>query len=184
MRLFIATTFPGPVVQILNDRIASVRSRLPAASWVRPESQHMTFAFLGEQSESVIEQIDAAVAPRVKEVPAFEAFLRGCGFFPNARHARVGWVGAAPESRFWLIATAVREGVRALGIELDAGEFRPHLTLMRIRDRWPPASIDTFRRTLGDFESDPFLVEAVTLYSSRLNPNGAVHSPVRHFALG
>ena len=54
MRLFIAISFPEQELRAISDRIAMVKSRLPPASWVRPETQHLTFAFLGEQPESLL----------------------------------------------------------------------------------------------------------------------------------
>ena len=95
----------------------------------------------------------------------------------------MGWVGVQPEERFSDIAAAVRAAVQTAGVELDRADFRPHLTMMRIRDPWPPASIDLFQKTMREFESATFPVEAVTLFSSRLNPSGAVHTAVRKFAL-
>ncbi len=183
MRLFIATSFPAAATCEMNKRLAAVKSRLPSASWVRPESQHLTFAFLGEQDESLIAKLAPPLETRLRGISRFEAVLRGCGFFPNPRHARVGWAGLEPEEPFQEIAAAVRETVTQNGVELDRADFRPHLTLMRLRDRWPPASIETFEKTLRDFRSPPFAVDAVTLYSSRLNPSGAIHTPVRRFAL-
>ncbi len=183
MRLFIATHFPEEVVLDLNDRVVRFKSRLPAASWVRPETQHLTFAFLGEQPEALMEQIAAPLAEAVGAIPQFDARLRGCGFFPNLRRARVGWIGLLPEGGFERIARAVREVVTRHGVTLDGGEFRAHLTLMRIRTAWPPASIELFTRSLRDFESAPFSVTAVTLFSSQLNPDGAIHIPLRTFEL-
>ncbi|HSP14358.1 MAG TPA: RNA 2',3'-cyclic phosphodiesterase [Thermoanaerobaculia bacterium] len=183
MRLFIATSFPEAVTRELNSRVAAVKPRLPSASWVRPESQHLTFAFLGEQDESLIDKLAPPLETRLHDFKRFEAVVHGCGFFPNPRHARVGWVGLEPEQPFNDIAAAVREVVTNNGIELDRVDFRPHLTLMRIRDRWPPASIETFEKGLRDYRSAPFAVDAVTLYSSRLNPSGAVHTPVRRLPL-
>jgi 2'-5' RNA ligase len=55
--------------------------------------------------------------------------------------------------------------------------------MMRIREGWPPASIDLFSRSLRDFQSAPFRVDAVTLFSSKLDPKGAVHTPLRVFPL-
>jgi 2'-5' RNA ligase len=81
------------------------------------------------------------------------------------------------------IANSVRRAVQAAGVELDRADFRPHLTLMRIRDPWPPASIELFQKTMREWESAPFAVDAVTLFSSRLNAAGAVHTPVRRFGL-
>ncbi|HXG57833.1 MAG TPA: RNA 2',3'-cyclic phosphodiesterase [Thermoanaerobaculia bacterium] len=183
MRLFIATTFPSHVLQSVNDRVAKVRSKLPPSSWVRPESQHLTFAFLGEHPDSLVDRLAALLTPRLGEHSAFEARLHGCGFFPNSRHARVGWLGVAPEEPFRAVAESVRDCVREAGVQLDGSDFRAHLTLLRVRDRWPPACIEIFHKALGSYESETFRVEKVTLYSSQLNPSGAVHTALRHFAL-
>ncbi|MBV9497096.1 MAG: RNA 2',3'-cyclic phosphodiesterase [Acidobacteria bacterium] len=182
MRLFLAATFPESVLRPLNARLAAVKSRLPAASWVKPETQHLTFAFLGEQKEELIDKLSSLVESELEGVKAFEAKLHGAGFFPNPRHARVGWVGVTPEERFHDIAAAVRAAVKEAGVELDRADFRPHLTMMRLRDPWPPASIELFQKTLREFDSAPFPIDAVTLFSSRLNPSGAVHTAVRKFA--
>ncbi|HEV2721765.1 MAG TPA: RNA 2',3'-cyclic phosphodiesterase, partial [Thermoanaerobaculia bacterium] len=144
MRLFIATTFPTDVLRLLNERVAPVRPRLPPASWVRPETQHLTFAFLGEQPDALVDRIAPLLTARVSKIARFEAALHGCGFFPNPRHARVGWVGAEPEERFNGVAAAVRGAVKDAGVELDRSEFRAHLTMMRMREGWPPLSIETF----------------------------------------
>jgi 2'-5' RNA ligase len=51
MRLFIAISFPESELRAISDRVSMVKTKLPPASWVRPETQHLTFAFLGEQQE-------------------------------------------------------------------------------------------------------------------------------------
>ena len=184
MRLFLATSFPESVTRELNQLVAAQKSRLPSASWVRPHAQHLTYAFLGEQEELIIDRLAPHLETRLREVQAFSASLHECGFFPNPRRARVGWVGLRPEEPFRSIAVVVRDEVRRAGIELDGADFKPHLTLMRIRDPWPPASIQMFERALGGFRSETFLVDEVILFSSKLNPNGAVHTPMRTFRLG
>jgi 2'-5' RNA ligase len=183
MRLFIATSFPGEVLRDLNARVTPLRPRLPAASWVREETQHLTFAFLGDQPETLVEQMAAPLSSALAALPRFEAQLRGAGFFPNPRHARVGWIGLEPEEKFKDIARVVREAVTQHGVQLDKGDFKPHLTLMRVRDPWPPASIDLFNRSLREYRSDAFTVDAVTLFSSQLNPKGAIHTALQKFDL-
>jgi 2'-5' RNA ligase len=183
MRLFIATTFPAAVLRALNDRVVPVRSKLPPASWVRPETQHLTFAFLGEQEESLVTRISPLLSARLGKIARFEATLHGCGFFPNSRHARVGWVGAEPQEKFNGVARAVREAVKEAGVELDRSEFRPHLTMMRMREGWPPLSIEIFTKALRDYRSTPFALDRVTLYSSKLSPKGAEHTAVGEFSL-
>lgn len=184
MRLFVAATFPQEILRDLNERVSLLRSRLPTASWVRGETQHLTFAFLGEQEPALIEVIAAPLTAALAKIPRFEAALRGCGFFPNARHARVGWVGLDPETQFADVAAAVRQVVTQAGVTLDRADFRAHLTLMRIRESWPPMSIDLFHRSLRDYRSAPFTLQEVTLFRSELHPKGAIHTPLRTFALG
>lgn len=183
MRLFIAISFPESELRAIADRVAMVKTRLPPASWVRPETQHLTFAFLGEQPESLLPALATTVEASLSIVPRFEAHLRGSGFFPNPRHARVGWVGAAPEEKFRAVADAVRAGVQAAGVTLDRADFRAHLTLFRIRDPWPPACIEIFNGALRDYKSDAIAIDAVTLFSSELNPKGAIHTALRTFSL-
>jgi 2'-5' RNA ligase len=183
MRLFIATRFPDAVIREINERVSRVKSRLPTASWVRAEAQHLTFAFLGEQDEPVIGRLSPALERSLANVERFEARLKDCGFFPNPRHARVGWAGVAPEESFRKVAAAVRSAIKESALHFDENEFRPHLTLMRIRDPWPPACIETFYGALRAYESAPFPVERVTLFSSRLDPRGSVHTPLAEFEL-
>lgn len=183
MRLFIAATFPSEVLADLNERVSRLRSRLPPASWARPETQHLTFAFLGDQPEPVVEELSSALTPALATIPKFEARIQASGLFPNARHARVGWAGLQPDQPFQNVARAVRDVVTQQGIALDNGDFKPHLTLMRMREGWPPASIDLFTKSLKDFQSAPFEVSGVTLFVSQLNPKGAIHTPLKTFPL-
>src|SRR4051794_10335538 len=124
MRLFLATAFPEAALRALNERVAPIRTKAPPASWVRPETQHLTFAFLGEQDEALIERLAPLVEQELAGVKRFEGALHGSGFFPNPRHARVGWIGVEPEERFAEVARGVRAAVDRLGIKLDRGEFK------------------------------------------------------------
>ncbi|HEY0144330.1 MAG TPA: RNA 2',3'-cyclic phosphodiesterase [Thermoanaerobaculia bacterium] len=183
MRLFIASSFPEPILRDLNERVNAIRSRLPAASWVRPETQHLTYAFLGEQHPSLVDEVAPLLSQRLGAMGAFDATLHGCGFFPNPRHARVGWVGLDPDQKFSAVARVVRDVVTAAGVTLDRADFKAHLTLMRMRDGWPPSSIELFTKSLREYRSQPFALDRVTLYSSELNPKGAIHTALHQFAL-
>lgn len=183
MRLFIATTFPESVLRDVNERVAKIKPRLPSASWVRLETQHLTLAFLGEQDQSLIDRITPALEKRLGSMKKFTASIAGAGFFPNPRRARVGWMGLDPAQPFCEMASAARDVATKNQVELDRADFRPHLTLMRLRDAWPPASIETFEKALRDYRSAPFAVDTVTIFSSSLHPDGAIHTPLRQIAL-
>jgi 2'-5' RNA ligase len=71
-----------------------------------------------------------------------------------------------------------------IGVEREGRAFRPHVTLARIRDPWPSGAVAAFRERLDAAALPPFRCAECVLYSSRLNPAGAVHTAIRTFALG
>jgi 2'-5' RNA ligase len=183
IRLFIATNFPAALLNDLDARVAELRQSAPSSSWVRPDTQHLTLAFLGEQNEAVVETLVDRIGAAVAPLPRFFATLHGCGFFPNARRARVGWVGIAPEGPFVALAGATRDAIRDTVAALDEKPFRPHLTLVRMREPWPAPVVSRFESVLGGYVSETFSVDTVTLYRSDLRPKGAVHTPLHKFTL-
>jgi 2'-5' RNA ligase len=74
-------------------------------------------------------------------------------------------------------------GVR-IGVEREGRAYRPHVTLARVRDPWPAGAVDAFRRALDAAGLPAFRCDECVLYESRLNPAGAVHTPLRSFAFG
>jgi len=88
MRLFIATAFPEEVLHALNARVTPIKTKVPPATWVRPQTQHLTFAFLGDQDESLIDRLAPMVEQELAGVGRFEGTLHGCGFLVPAGQTR------------------------------------------------------------------------------------------------
>src|SRR5207237_7535080 len=116
-----------------NVRRTPWTPRLPPSAWVRPQAQHLTLAFLGEQKDEAIGKFSPLVERSLNGVKKFEARLKDCGFFPNPRHARIGWAGVTPEESFRAMANAVRGARRESGVEFDQNECPPHLPIKPIR---------------------------------------------------
>ncbi|MFY9552179.1 MAG: hypothetical protein WAU32_13600, partial [Thermoanaerobaculia bacterium] len=57
------------------------------------------------------------------------------------------------------------------------------LTLARIRDPWPPASVEAFRAEVDGWTFPAWHFAACVLFRSRLDPAGAVHTPARTWEL-
>ena len=60
--------------------------------------------------------------------------------------------------------------------------FQPHVTLARVRDPWPASAVESFRTGRRRVELPPWPVRSCVLFESRLEPSGAVHTPLRTFA--
>lgn len=161
-----------------------MRARLPKSAWVGRDAYHLTFAFLGEHDVAAVPLIASAMESATSTLAAIDARLEGGGFFPNERRPRVGWVAVEPREPVVAIADAVRAELAERGVSFDAKPFKPHLTLVRIREAWKDHDVALFREAAGAVGAIPFRLDRVSLFESQLRPAGAVHTELAHCDLG
>jgi RNA 2',3'-cyclic 3'-phosphodiesterase len=183
LRLFVAADVPAPVKAAVEAAVEPHRDRVRVARWTLRDSWHVTLKFLGSTWPRQVEEVKAAVRAVASSVAPFETHMTEIGVFPSVRRARVVWAGVDdPGGRFAGLA-----GDLDIRLEEDFApetrEFTPHLTLARL----------TPSRNLGEFapdlvgtpiESEPFAVDSVVLYRSRLAPGGARYEALERFPLG
>lgn len=178
MRLFIGWPLPDHAKGAIESALAPLRSSLPAASWPRSETLHLTFLFLGERPPEESQELTRRLAS-LGEFPPFEVRSAAPGFFPSDRRPRVAWLGLEPEGRIAELAAEVRN---AAGEEPEERPFKPHLTLARIRGSWRHQETERFRAAVGRVSFDASL-DRVLLYESRLSSGGAKHLPLSEVRL-
>jgi len=162
---------------------------------VRPESLHVTLKFIGEQPEAEVEKIKRILATLA--VVGFDLHLRGFGYFPNAKAARVFWIGVQSDGKLNSLATAVEEGLAELGIPEDEHEFNAHLTLARCsagphagqgsgKSRSVGHAFQRLQENLAGLPMPDFgtmTVREFFLYRSQLSPGGSKYAKLARFAL-
>src|SRR5690349_20746137 len=91
--------------------------------------------FLGEIGEDGLRRVTEAAREAAAEIPRFEAELGGAGAFPNARRARVIWLGMRSGAEpLTGLAGALERALDQRGFAPDGRKFAAHLTLGRVRD--------------------------------------------------
>lgn len=180
MRAFVAIDLP----EAIRDAITDLQGWLPVGRQVVAENLHLTLAFLGEQPDPVIGEVDEALAALV--VPAFDLQLAGLDVF-GGRSPDLVFLGVAanPALRHLQrkIMTALREGP---GLDLARVRFRPHVTLARFSRRPDAAGrerLGAFLAAHADVRLPAFRVRRFTLYSSVLGRGVARHHPLADYAL-
>jgi 2'-5' RNA ligase len=173
MRLFLAVEFDQTLKRALREATAPLRALLPDAGWVAEDRLHLTLKFLGEQPETLIEPLTAAVrdiAGRHWPVPMR---LGGVGGFPDLRRPRVIWVGIAPTPKLELLQNDIEETCSTLGVEVDGKPFRPHLTVGRLRGTEDREAVRGLARAAREirFRADT-LVSTIELVQSTLASAG------------
>jgi 2'-5' RNA ligase len=131
MRLFVAVIPPRPVVLELRAALTTLPHGDPALRWCRPETWHVTLAFLGDVSEDALDDLKERLGRAAARNTPMELALAGGGHFGG----RTLWTGVQGDrDRLGRLAESVNSVARRCHIKVDERPFRPHLTLARVRD--------------------------------------------------
>jgi 2'-5' RNA ligase len=138
VRLFVAITPSAAALEELDAAIAPLRAAWPGLNWTRPQSWHVTLAFLGEVEEPVVATLAARLeAAAGRRRAALDLWIGGGGAFPSVVRGRVLWTGIRGDRQeLGKIAGAVIRGAARAGAPAPDGErrYRPHITLARCRE--------------------------------------------------
>ncbi len=129
MRIFIALDIPPEIRARMTEYMERVRSFAPEARWARVEGLHVTLKFVGPASDALVEKMKTALAA-IKTAP-FPVKFEGVGFFPNAKAARIFWIGVDGGEELPRLASAVDAALEKLGAAREEKAYHPHLTLAR-----------------------------------------------------
>ncbi|MBM2838384.1 MAG: 2',3'-cyclic phosphodiesterase [Deltaproteobacteria bacterium] len=184
IRAFIACDIP----EALLEKISSIQEKLKGldaeVSWTKVSSIHLTIRFLGDIEEGLVDKVDAAIKEASIGQPPFDINIKGSGVFPNLKHPRVIWLGIDDGAKgLTNLQQGFEDGLKALGFEPEEREFRPHLTLGRVKGQKGKESLSSAVSELRDVEIGSFTIDRVILYKSELKPTGAIYTKLREVEL-
>ena len=181
LRSFLAADLPPHAHAQALQATEQLRKSIPdGVRWVPTENLHLTLKFLGDVDPERIPELIAAASARLQGAASFEVELGGLGVFPNARRARVVWLGVcAGGAELARLARKLDRAAGRIGVERERRPFRTHLTLGRLQQPGP-VPLNEVPCPAGR----PFLVEEIVLYESRLSSTGARYVPLARLPLG
>jgi 2'-5' RNA ligase len=200
MRLFVAVDIDPDIRTRIARFMQAMKESAPDVRWVSPESFHITLKFIGEKSADEMHEIKNALGTIVS--PPTTVSFRGTGFFPNARDARVFWVGIEADPNLAALAAKVDTALSALRIPGEEHAFTPHLTLARGGDSRHPrggsgrpqsrpgdrpnlrfATVQQKLSSLAPPDFGTMTAAEFFLYESKLSPAGAHYTKLAGFPL-
>lgn len=176
-RLFAALDPPEPVKDALGD----LQTGLPEARWHDIDDLHLTLRFIGETDpgteSELVDALDLLDHPAVTVIP------RGYGHFERKGKPAVLFVAVETTPDLAGLQRQVDRLVRGCGVAPEPRRFTPHVTLARFPKSIEAGRVGRWLETAPAPEIPPFTVDAVTLYRSRLRPEGPRYEPLHRFPL-
>jgi len=166
VRLFVAAEPPKDVLNGLHETLGILRTRYGGVKWEPVSKLHFTLKFLGSVPDSDISGIGIALRNAAARVPLFRARFGGVGCFPSAERPRVVWVGLeSGREEMTFLRNAVEIELNTIGFALDKRQYKPHMTVGRIKSRIRLSSLDGWVAP-----DDEFRIDHIVLKKSRLTP--------------
>jgi RNA 2',3'-cyclic 3'-phosphodiesterase len=185
MRTFIALDLDPAIKASLSEFIKGLKKiNASDVNWVREDALHLTLKFLGQIPPAALEPIKAALAEVTRPIRSFPLILKGTGFFPaNPKVARVLWAGVFQQPTLMGLQREIDFRLQPLGFSPESLPFHPHLTLGRVK------TAAKLRDVLAELERHQYsafgqmTVDRVTLFESRLKPEGAEYAVLGEYPL-
>src|SRR5262249_51406134 len=132
VRLFLALNIEPEVRHRVHAATQALRAADSDVRWVDESKLHLTLKFLGEQPETLVTPLSAALDQAAGKSRELDLQFGSIGAFPNFRRPRVVWLGVAPDPKLELLHHDIEVACETLGLGIDGRPFRPHVTLGRV----------------------------------------------------
>jgi 2'-5' RNA ligase len=151
----------------------------------RPEAMHLTLKFLGNVEEKQIEEIKKILKEIALQTALINIKLNGAGVFPNQKSPRILWVDVIEKNGILgSLQKRMDAELSKLGFEKENRDFKPHLTLGRIRSQKGRERIVKLLEDVKDKELGVFTAKDIKLMKSELRPEGSVYTELARFGFG
>ena len=177
IRSFIAIKLPEEI----KNKIAEVQKTLKDSGadvkWVNPDAIHLTLKFLGNIEKTQIENILSFIKKSSAGIKPFTVEIKSTGVFPKIEYPRVVWIGLKEETKALLaLQQKIEDNLLPLGFEKEGRDFKPHLTLGRVKSQKGKEKLISALLQSKDLSFGKFEVTEINLMQSVLEPTGAKYS--------
>jgi RNA 2',3'-cyclic 3'-phosphodiesterase len=173
VRVFIAIDLEPEIKTALKALVRELEATRADIRWATAQGMHLTLKFLGPIDNGQTARVREILANVARHHPPFPLRLEGTGAFPSEGNPRVLWVGFSPEPKLLALQDEIDGSLETEGFERERRAFTPHLTLGRVKG---PDRVAKAMLALGKHREESFgsmTVRNVSLFESRLEPQGA-----------
>lgn len=166
-----------------RQRLVRAVEELPVGEakirWVESENLHVTVKFLGEVGDADMANVCRVVADAAGLVEPFDFQVRGIQAVPARGNLSMFWGGATdPEGRMAAMFEVVESALAELGFAREQREFRPHVTLGRVKYARDGRALRAAAARMAAADFGCVAADGLVVYSSQLTPDGPIYAPM------
>ena len=171
-RVFIGIPVDKQSQLLINDLLKPIKNSRQDIRWVPENNRHLTLAFLGNRPVSEVDNLLSLLDEAYQREAYFQYRLTTLERFPDLE-GRIIALTDKPTGALDNLYQITRKLLQSNNIEFYRKEFRPHITLGRIRKAKHVET--TFNRQIRI----NLKITKIILYQSTLTESGSIYSPLK-----
>lgn len=183
IRTFIALEFPeselNKIIEIRNINFLDYQK----LQWEPINKLHLTLRFLGNTQEEIIPLIISKLEQLLKQYKSLNLSFQKFGVFIKDSKPKIFWVGLNDNKELTGLVKDIDNLITEFGFEREKRKFKPHITLLRIRDRDKNYLNDILNLTKIELPIINFEAKKITFFKSTLSKSGSVYDTIKSFYL-
>ena len=165
---FFAIELPEEIKRSLSNWVTKLKHTYTYKSWVHPSDYHLTLAFLGSASQSMLDDAVNELKSIISQHMSFPLAITGLGTFGLESSPRILWADVSKQAQLFDIQRDVWKACTKIGFKLDTKPFTPHITLARrCLELMDAGSLQQVVEKLPPI--DEFNIQSLVLYRTNLN---------------
>lgn len=180
IRLFVALKIPPATI---NEILEICSSRIEEPNLIRWESRdkiHLTLKFIGEVEDHLVHQIIEELK-FIESSKSFNCAISGFGFFYKFKEPKILRTDFKTDSSLFNLINDINNRLLKFDIKIEKREFKPHLTVLRIKKDPGIEFINKFKDY--SFNEIKFTASQVALMESKPLHSGAVYKEINIYEL-
>ncbi len=179
-RLFVALEIPEDI----RERIKELRDEAAGENidikWEPLEKLHLTLKFIGEVKDELVHPISETLS-FLEQYNKINCRLTKFGFFFKHSVPQILWIGLWVNSVLFEIVEQLNEKLSKFDIAVEGRKYKPHLTLLRIKKRFPEQWVTKFNSFI--IPEINFFSDRILLIKSELLPESSKYTVIKEFKL-
>ncbi|HSD64917.1 MAG TPA: RNA 2',3'-cyclic phosphodiesterase [Ignavibacteriaceae bacterium] len=179
-RLFIALEIPKEIRQKISELKEEAVPDSGDLKWEPTEKIHLTIKFIGDVKDELVNPIiDSMVF--LGQYEKIKCRLTKFGFFSKHGIPQILWIGLWVDSILYNILEQLNSNLVKFGVSVEERKFKPHVTLLRIKKRFPEKWVTDFNSFI--IPEIDFISDNIMLIKSELLPESSKYTVLKKFNL-